>query len=296
MSDAAAALKSLQPKGRFFVGIDSDGCVFDSMEIKHKECFCPNFINDFELQAVSKYAREVWEFVNLYSATRGVNRFKAVLRALDLLRARPETQSRGVEPPRLEGLRRWVERETRLGNPALEAEVEQNPDEDLSHALRWSKDVNETVARIVRGVPPFPYVRESLEKMQESADIVVVSQTPTEALEREWQEHGIDAYARFIAGQEAGTKSEHLQFAAGGKYEENRLLMIGDAPGDLKAARAVDALFFPVLPGDEEASWQRLLEEGLDRFFSGTFAGSYQKELLSGFEKALPETPPWEKR
>jgi phosphoglycolate phosphatase-like HAD superfamily hydrolase len=131
--------------------------------------------------------------------------------------------------------------------------------------------------------------------MQKDADVVVVSQTPTEALEREWEEQGIEGYARFIAGQEAGTKSEHLQYAAGGKYTENRLLMLGDAPGDLKAARAVDALFYPILPGDEEASWQRLYEEALDRFFEGTYAGSYQEELLAGFRKTLPETPPWQR-
>lgn len=33
--------------------------------------------------------------------------------------------------------------------------------------------------------------------------------------------------------------------------------MIGDAPGDLKAARGNGALFFPVNPGDEEESWKR---------------------------------------
>jgi hypothetical protein len=33
------------------------------------------FIKHFHLQAESKYAREVWDFVNLYSKTRGANRF-----------------------------------------------------------------------------------------------------------------------------------------------------------------------------------------------------------------------------
>ena len=38
---AAKPLADMQPHHPFFVGIDSDGCAFDSMEIKHKECFCP---------------------------------------------------------------------------------------------------------------------------------------------------------------------------------------------------------------------------------------------------------------
>ena len=107
-SDPSQVLRDLKPEHGFFIGIDSDGCVFDSMEIKHKECFCPNYINHFGLQAVSKYAREVWEFVNLYSKTRGCNRFYAVLRALDLLRDREETKARGVRVPELKGLREQV--------------------------------------------------------------------------------------------------------------------------------------------------------------------------------------------
>jgi hypothetical protein len=71
-------LDDLKPAKEFFIGIDSDGCVFDTMEIKQKECFCPAFIKHFDLQKISKYARETWEFVNLYSTTRGCNRFLAV--------------------------------------------------------------------------------------------------------------------------------------------------------------------------------------------------------------------------
>ncbi len=70
MADApeyARELAELRPRFDFFIGIDSDGCAFDTMEIKHKECFIPNIIRYWELQAVSKYARAAAEFVNLYS-------------------------------------------------------------------------------------------------------------------------------------------------------------------------------------------------------------------------------------
>ena len=63
------------PKHDYLVGIDSDGCAFDTMELKHKECFIPNTINYWGLQGVSSYAREAAEFVNLYSKSRGINRF-----------------------------------------------------------------------------------------------------------------------------------------------------------------------------------------------------------------------------
>ncbi len=44
MSDLRQQLRILEPAGEFFIGIDSDGCAFDTMEIKHKECFCPQTI------------------------------------------------------------------------------------------------------------------------------------------------------------------------------------------------------------------------------------------------------------
>ena len=86
-------------------------------------------------------------------------------------------------------------------------------------------------------MPPFPYVRESLEKLSGKADVICCSATPTEALVREWQEHDIDQFPRVIAGQEMGTKAEHLKYATEGKYATDHVLMIGDAPGDIKAAR-----------------------------------------------------------
>ena len=69
--------------------------------------------------------------------------------------------------------------------------------------------------------------------------------------------------------------------------------MIGDAPGDYEAARKNDALFFPINPGAEEGSWKRLLEEGIGRFLSGTFAGEFQASLLEEFDSYLPQKPPW---
>jgi hypothetical protein len=73
------------------------------------------------------------------------------------------------------------------------------------------------------------------------------------------------------------------------------MLMIGDAPGDMKAARANGALFYPINPGKEEASWQRFYEEALDKFVSGEYAGEYETALIKEFDAYLPEIPPWKK-
>jgi phosphoglycolate phosphatase-like HAD superfamily hydrolase len=293
MTDPQAPLRNFNRTKDFFVGIDSDGCAFDTMEVKHKECFIPNIIKFFGLAAVSKYAREAAEFVNLYSKWRGINRFPALTRALDLLERRGEVARRGFRVPRLEGLRGWIGRETRLGNPVLKAESQRTADPDLERVYRWSEAVNDTVEEIVRGVPPFPFVRESLEMMAGRADVMVVSATPGEALRREWDEHGIRRFTALIAGQELGSKTEHLQLAAA-PYDRDKVLMVGDAPGDRQAAEANGVLFYPIDPGAEDESWRRFYEEALPRFFAGTYAGDYMARQVARFETLLPETPPWQ--
>ncbi len=292
-SRGTAVLESFSPEKEYFIGIDSDGCAFDTMEIKHKECFCPAFINHFNLQAVSKYARETWEFVNLYSRTRGTNRFRALMHTLELLAEREEVSDREVKIPELKSFKEWLKTETKLGNPALKQAAEKSEDPELKLILAWSEEVNNTVAKIVRNIAPFPFVRESLEKIQTTADVVVISQSTREALEREWNENNITRYVKLIAGQEMGTKTEHIHYTAGGKYRSGRVLMIGDAPGDLNAARNNNALFFPIIPGKEEKSWERFYSEGIERFFDNTYAGSYESTLIEEFFINLPEHPPW---
>ena len=280
-------------KHEFLVGIDSDGCAFDTMELKHKECFIPQTISHWGLQGVSKYAREAAEFVNLYSKSRGANRFPALIETLEWLQKRPEVLARGVKVEIPQSLIDWAKTETKLGNPALERAVQATNDPGLIKALQWSEAVNKQVGEIVRdGVPPFPFVRESLEKMRGKADILVVSATPQKALVDEWEGQDLSKYVAEICGQEVGTKKESLGFAQEiGKYGENHILMVGDAPGDYKAAVSNKALFFPINPCAEEKSWENLYVEGLDRFFCGTFAGDYQKTLLEEFDSFLPEKP-----
>ena len=293
MSDNPLDTQFTTSQHDYLVGIDSDGCAFDTMELKHKECFIPNIIRYFNLQACSKYARECAEFVNLYSKERGVNRFPALTSAIDLLAERPEVRRRGVKLPELKSLRAWIDRESKLGNPALGAEVEAHGDEELAHALRWSEAVNVAVDEMVEGVSPFPFVRESLEKLAPQADMIVCSATPNAALKSEWEEHDIARFVSAICGQEAGAKKDTLGKAAGYGYAEGKVLMIGDAPGDMRAAQAVGALFYPINPGHEEASWERFHGEACDRFLGGEFAGEYQKELIAEFDSHLPEEPTW---
>jgi len=301
MIDPAQALKDFQPKHEFFVGIDSDGCVFDTMGIKHRECFCPWLIGYFGLQPVAQAARECKDFADLFSKTRGANRHKTTKRIIaDLLPDHPMTKARGFEIPQYPHYFAWVDDpDSMLSNDGLKQAIAAATDPEaraeLEHALEWSEKVNEAVGQIVKDMPPFPNVRENLEMIGPLADVIVVSGTPVEALAREWREHDIDKYVAIIAGQEQGKKAQHLDFATTDKYEKDRVIMIGDAPGDMKAAKANGVLFYAINPGDEVESWKRFHDEAFDKFISGQYAGEYEEKVIAEFDAYLPELPPWEK-
>ncbi len=301
MTDAAKELKEFKPRKKYFVGIDSDGCAFDTMGIKHRECFCPWMIGCFGLQPVAQAARECKEFADLFSKTRGANRHKTLKLILEkLLPSHPMVKQRGFNVPQLQHYFAWVDDpKSILSNDGLKKAIANAKDpqakKEWELVLDWSKKVNQAITDIVKGVPPFPFVRESLEKMRPMADVIVVSATPGEALLREWEEHDIASYADIIAGQEMGTKSQQLEYATKGKYGENCVLMIGDAPGDMKAARENNALFYPVMPGKETESWKRFYTEAFDRFIKGKYADVYEQKLVTEFEASLPDKPAWER-
>ena len=109
--DVARVLVDFQPEHQFFVGIDSDGCAMDAMDIKHQECFTPCYIKHWGLQPISTLARQTALFVNLGSVTRGLNRWLALRQVLDLLRDRVDVAERGVVIPDYPELTQFIESE-----------------------------------------------------------------------------------------------------------------------------------------------------------------------------------------
>lgn len=292
MSHYQEELRDLVPSKKYFAGIDSDGCVFDSMEVKQKQFFIPAALKHFKLEEIEDILRETWEFVNLYSAYRGGNRFRSLIKVFDLLKAR--LQSNSVKLPETGELKRWVAIENKLSNDNLASYYRMNPTEELRIILEWSEDINCEIKRSYRSGPPFPCAEKAIKELHSLADIVVVSQTPLEALLKEWNEYGIDIYVNTIAGQEHGTKKEHLELAAGGKYDACRIIMIGDAKGDLQAASENGICFYPVIPGREDLSWQRFSEESLGRFLDNNYKGEYENRLIAEFLTYLPEKASWD--
>lgn len=182
--DPQRSLIELLPEHECFIGIDSDGCVFDSMEIKQKEFFIPNALNYFNLHQISDLLRKTWEFVNLYSVHRGGNRFISLIKVFELLNADINIKKSGVQLPDLSALKTWVETETKLGNESLRKFFNKNSDPSLEKILLWSEAVNKDINEKIGSIPPFPIAQKAIQKIADMADIVIVSQTPFEAIER----------------------------------------------------------------------------------------------------------------
>lgn len=286
-------LRDLRPAHDFFVGVDSDGCVFASMTVKQCECFHPLIIRFWGLDLIERQLRETAEFVNLGSSWRGRNRFFALLKTFDLLAARADVKASGVPMPDVESIRAYVESGVALGNPTLEAEVARSGNAELNRMLEWSLAVNREIAARPEPIPPFPGAVDALRRIASTADAMVVSQTPEAALVSEWQEHGIDGLVRLIAGQEIGTKAEQIRLAAIGKYTDGNVLLIGDAPGDLEAAREAGVRFYPIVPGREVESWRQFNETFFDRFLAGRYSKDDESKQIDAFLAALPEQPSW---
>ena len=286
--------QGFQPSQEFLVVCDSDGTVLDSMDLKHRECFIPRFVQVFGLHPISRWAREAWEYQNLRSPQRGVHRFVGLSNAIRMLAEHPKVQELGVHLWNTDALDGWIATTGRLSRGALLEAVEQGQ-EELALLWEWSQAVDRMVEELSGEFWMFPYVAESLERLGETADLVLYSDTPREWLEREWQGSELGGGFRLLLGEEEGTKRELVRWLVEqGGYAPRHVLVIGDSLVDYRAAKSAMALFFPILPGQEEASWYAFWTEGLERFLEDRFAGEFEEEWLAKFRSVLEQYPaPW---
>jgi len=265
------------------IAIDSDGCVFDSMSIKQR-IFHTEIINRWGFQSAEADARKICEWVGLYSPWRGLNRFQLILKIFQWLEKKLPSIGNPLPIKQLEA---FVNSGVALSND----ELRKWNGPALQEVLEWSLEVSRQIA-VIGEMPMFDEVFQGLEKVREVADAIVVSQTTEDALVREWRHAGVEHFVDVIAGAELGSKAESLALSMKGRYASDQVLMVGDAPGDLEAAREVGCLFFPIIPGDEVASWVELRETGIGRVLNGAFVGEYQDDLISRFNAVLSDAPP----
>ena len=134
------SLADFQKNKEYLVCVDSDGCVMDTMEVKHIRCFGPCMVEEWGLETWKDEILASWNDVNLYTLTRGINRFKGLVIVLK------EVNEKYKKVEDVATLIRWVEHAKELSNGALEREIAANPQSvALQKALSWSRSVNERI-------------------------------------------------------------------------------------------------------------------------------------------------------
>jgi phosphoglycolate phosphatase-like HAD superfamily hydrolase len=279
------------------IALDSDGTVFDSMKAKHENCFIPAFAFYFGVPSECSSGErncleEVWRFVNLGSRFRGANRYRALAVSLRLAARHPGCSRAGRRAENLvAALEGWLALENAPSRGCLElALASRQADPVLRKVLDWSLHIDAALAQLAP-TAAFRGAVEALPLIAARSDLMILSAAPAASILRDWDTAGLGHYAGEIAGQERGSKSACLAVAMTGRYDAARVLVIGDAPGDLDAARSTATSFYPIVPGREEESWRCFIDDFLPRFLSGeTLSGG-----IADFLVTLRSDPPWKR-
>lgn len=269
----------------FLIGIDSDGTAFDSMNIKHLDAFIPAALEIWPMREnVAARFTEIEKTVNLFSSLRGINRYPGLLEAFERLEKEYPGES-GL--PALEDLRAYISGESRYSPATLKAWIEKHPSAELDRVLAWSDRADELFTKACEGLMPYPGVKEAMEKAFPSAAIAVVSSAAKAGLEKDWAAGGLTPLVDFLMSQEDGSKTAQLQKAMAQCGENVRALMLGDTDSDGVCAHEAGAMFYPIMPGDEEASWRRFREEILPLFLAGKYGPAEEAKYYGQLKTTL---------
>lgn len=264
-------------KKDYLICIDSDGCAIDSMDIKHIRCFGPCMVEEWGLEAHRDEILDRWNELNLYTMTRGINRFKglaAMLGEIDQTIQRIED---------VETLIEWAENAKELSNAAVERAASEKDSVCLRKALSWSVKVNQAIRELPEeDVRPFDGVRERLEELHAQCDVAIVSSANYEAVMEEWTRFGLMEHVDIVLAQNAGTKADCIEKLLQYGYDPSHVIMTGDAPGDRDAAQKNGVFFYPILVRHEAESWQQI-GQAVVKLFEEKYEGEYQEELIRKF-------------
>jgi phosphoglycolate phosphatase-like HAD superfamily hydrolase len=246
--------------------------------VKHEQAFIPAALHIWRLTGDTAAAfSSIWKHINLYSRQRGINRFAALVYAFQRL------QTEGSAAIDASPLATFIDSGSALSAAALAAYTKENPHPFLDTVLAWSAESDTLFNAGVADLQPFTEAMATIQAMQQMADLMVVSSASGAGLAMDWMRVGLLPYTALCAGQETGSKSTQLALSSDGKYPAGHILMVGDAPGDVDAADAAGACFYPIIPGNENDSWRRLREEAFARFTAGMYRGGYEDRLRATF-------------
>lgn len=269
-------------KKELLVCIDSDGCAIDTMDIKHIKCFGPCMVAEWQLEEWQEPILKSWNDVNLYTLTRGINRFKGLEVAL------VEINEKYTKIEGLDEYVRWANETKELSNESLEAELAKTDNVCIRKALEWSKAVNLAIDELSDDEKvPFGGAKEALAEISKYADVAIVSSANRKAVLDEWEKNELLEHVDIVLTQDIGVKSYCISKLMEKGYSKEKALMIGDALGDLGAAEKNDVLFYPIMATKEAFSWNRFTNEVIAKFVNGEYTREYEKQFIDEFKANL---------
>ena len=271
-------LENYEKKKDYLICVDSDGCAMDTMDIKHIRCFGPCMVEEWGLEEWGDEILARWNDINLYTMTRGINRFKGLAMAL------LEINEKYTKIDDVEVLAKWVDESNELSNNALTRAMEGNDSIVLKKALSWSNKVNASINEIpFEEKLPFEGVKEGLAFAHEVADIAIVSSANLQAVVEEWELYGLLDHVDIILSQNVGSKAYCIQEMLKKGYDTDKVMMTGDAPGDYDAAKKNGVFYYPILVRYEKESWVEFKEKAVDQLLGGNYEGEYQEAKVEAF-------------
>lgn len=278
----SVTIEEYQKKKDYLICVDSDGCAMDTMDIKHIRCFGPCMVTEWGLEEWKDAILTRWNEINLYTMTRGINRFKGL--AL-MLREIHETYTPIQDVDVLEA---WVENSKELSNGALQKAMETNDSVILKKALSWSQHVNASINELPFEVKkPFEGVKEGLAYAHQFADVAIVSSANLQAVLEEWELYGLLEHVDIVMSQNVGSKAYCIQELLKKGYDTEKVFMAGDALGDYEAAEKNHVFYYPILVRHEKESWSEFRDQAVDKLVDGTYGGDYQQQKIDAFMENL---------
>ena len=276
---------SFERKHDYLVCVDSDGCVMDTMNCKHFHCFGPCMVDEWGLQQWQDAILERWNVINLFSMTRGVNRFKGLAMALG------EIDETYKPIPGVKALQDWAATAPALSNDGVAKAAAEAADPEAKRifekALSWSKAVNAAIVQLDEALKvPYDGAKEGLAAAHTFADVAMVSSANRDAVEEEWGKFGLLAHTDIVLAQDIGSKAACIAEMMKFGYDPNKVLMVGDAPGDSDAAKKNGVYYYPILVNHEKESWDEAIAVAFGKLQSGDYA-AYGEEKQQQFLQNL---------
>ena len=276
---------SFEKKHEYLICVDSDGCVMDTMNCKHFYCFGPCMVTEWGLEEWKDAILERWNVINLFSMTRGINRFKGLAMALGEI----DKQYKSI--PGVKSLQHWADTAPALSNDGVAKAAAEAADPEaktiFEKALSWSKTVNAAIVKLDEALKvPYAGAKEGLMAAHAFADVAMVSSANRDAVEEEWGKFGLLEHTDIVLAQDIGSKAACIAEMMKFGYDPGKVLMVGDAPGDSDAAKKNGVYYYPILVNHEKESWDEAIAVAFGKLQSGEYA-AYGAEMKQKFLQNL---------